>query len=74
MLNTRTYLYTGLLLLGAAFSCCTNPQESKEELKSSQADFKNILNIKNIPASQKDKDCFAFSDNGAWTGYALPQS
>ena len=44
MLNTKTYLYTGLLLLGAAFSCCTNPQESKEELKSSQADFKNILN------------------------------
>ncbi len=73
MLKTKTYLYTGLLLLGAAFSCTNNSQESKEELKSSQAEFKNLLNIKNIPANQKDRDCFAFSDNGAWTGYALPQ-
>lgn len=35
-------------------------------------DFPNILNLKGVPDSTTDRSVFAFSDLGAWHGYALP--
>lgn len=40
----------------------------------SQKDFPNVLNIKNIPDSSVDRSAFCFSDQGAWFGFALPDS
>lgn len=34
--------------------------------------YRNVLNIKNIPANPKDLNSFAFLDLGSWFGFALP--
>lgn len=57
-------------------SCGTNREQNKlpEQLNSDRNDFYNLINIKNVPDSQKDQDCFVFADLGSWTGYALPEN
>ena len=37
-------------------------------------DYPDALNIKNIPTRWEDRDCFCFSDMGAWHGFGLPPS
>jgi putative isomerase len=34
--------------------------------------YRNVLNIRNIPADSKDLTSFAFFDLGSWFGFALP--
>ncbi len=34
--------------------------------------YRNVLDIKNIPAAEKDFNSFSFLDLGAWFGFALP--
>ncbi len=34
--------------------------------------YRNVLNIRNIPADSKDLTSFAFCDLGSWFGFALP--
>jgi len=36
------------------------------------SDFANILNLHGVPDSATDRTVFAFTDLGAWHGYALP--
>lgn len=57
-------------------SCGTNREQNKlpEQLNSDRNDFYNLINIKNVPDSQKDQNCFVFADLGSWTGYALPEN
>lgn len=57
-------------------SCGTNREQNKlpEQLNSDRNDFYNLINIKNVPDSQKDQDWFVFADLGSWTGYALPEN
>ena len=61
-----------LFLLGA---CGSNPvatEEVNRDLNIKQEDFANLLQIKNIPAEQRDRSTFVFTDLGSWMGYALP--
>ncbi len=41
--------------------------------KQSREDFYNLINIKNIPLNEKDRDQNVFSDLGSWIGFALPE-
>ncbi len=36
------------------------------------ADFPNVLEIRNVPATSDDWDAFCHSDQGAWFGFGLP--
>lgn len=36
--------------------------------------FPDVLNYKGVPIDPKDRSVFAFSDQGAWHGYALPDT
>ena len=47
----------------------TQPEKS---LFTTQEDFPNLLNVKNVPEQPVDGDLNLFSDLGAWSGYALP--
>lgn len=60
----------------SAVSCCNNIAENKtaEPLKNTREEFANLINIKNVPQGQKDRDRFVFADNGSWIGYALPEN
>ncbi|MEG0517517.1 MAG: trehalase family glycosidase [Bacteroidales bacterium] len=65
----------GILLFTMVSCCCYGAEEFKNEpLKSTQDDFWNLINIKNIPQNQKDRERFVFADCGSWTGYALPEN
>lgn len=57
-------------------SCCTGVKSdvSPEEIKNDRNDFYNLINIKNVPQTEKDRDLFVFADLGSWTGYALPEN
>jgi len=61
------------LLLGLFLANCQssepNPNTNK---KLTVENFPNILNYKGIPDSTTDRSVYAFSDLGAWHGYALP--
>ncbi|MEG0891105.1 MAG: trehalase family glycosidase [Bacteroidales bacterium] len=63
----------GIMIITIA-SCSNNVENfSVEPLKNSRDDFSNLINIKNVPQGQKDRDKFVFADCGSWIGYALPQ-
>ena len=56
-------------------ACMTESGQNRmSNLPSSQEDFFNLIDIKNVPHSPAyDKSLFVFSDLGAWSGYALPE-
>lgn len=65
------YGLCGTLFLGA----CTSPaNQSSETLLVSQEDFPNLIRIKNVPEKSKEYGLYLFSDQGAWSGYALPEN
>ena len=51
------------------YPVATQPEKS---LFTTQEDFPNLLNVKNVPEQPVDGDLNLFSDLGAWSGYALP--
>lgn len=57
-------------------SCTQNggQQAETEKLADSRNDYYNLINIKNAPKYERDRDCFVFSDLGSWIGYALPEN
>ena len=57
-------------------SCTQNggQQAETEKLADSHNDYYNLINIKNAPKYERDRDCFVFSDLGSWIGYALPEN
>ena len=57
-------------------SCTQNggPQAETEKLADSRNGYYNLINIKNAPKYERDRDCFVFSDLGSWIGYALPEN
>lgn len=46
----------------------------KNELLTKQEDFFNLLNIKNVPQTERGYNLSVFTDNGSWSGYALPEN
>lgn len=63
------YGMCSILWLGACTPVATQPEKS---LFTTQEDFPNLLNVKNVPEQSVDGDLNLFSDLGAWSGYALP--
>lgn len=59
-----------LIALGLSLASCTS--DTKETIEDYQTKFKNVLNIKKIPADKHDLSAFGFSDMGAWHAYSLP--
>ena len=57
-------------------SCTQNggQQAETEKLADSRNGYYNLINIKNAPKYERDRDCFIFSDLGSWIGYALPEN
>lgn len=57
-------------------SCTQNggQQAETEKLADSRNGYYNLINIKNAPKYERDRDCFLFSDLGSWIGYALPEN
>lgn len=57
-------IFVLLLLFGVMYSLY-----AQEDMRFK---YRNILNIRNIPANTKDLNSFAFCDLGSWFGFALP--
>ncbi len=57
-------------------SCTQNGGQlaETEKLADSRNGYYNLINIKNAPKYERDRDCFVFSDLGSWIGYALPEN
>ena len=57
-------------------SCTQNGGQlaETEKLADSRNGYYNLINIKNAPKYERDRDCFVFSDLGSWIGYALPDN
>lgn len=68
--KTHCIFFYLVLTIGSACKEGTAPQE----LFTQQDNFVNLINIKNIPASENEKGLFVFSDLGAWFGFALPEN
>lgn len=46
----------------------------KEKLLTKQGSFYNLINIKNAPQNEKERNLYVFTDFGSWSGYALPEN
>jgi putative isomerase len=66
--------YLLFCLFAVALTACSNPPSSNTDKQLLATDFQDVLNLKGIPDSSADRSVFAFSDLGAWHGYALPKS
>lgn len=55
-------------------SCNGSATSTKEELLSTQEDFCNLINIKNVPEKEDSYGRFVFADLGSWSAYALPEN
>ncbi|CAK7021112.1 MAG: Glucosidase YgjK [Bacteroides rodentium] len=62
------------MALGVVASCAGTPDTPAETLLSKQADFYNLIDIKNTPKGAIDWDAYVFADKGAWMGYSLPDN
>ena len=73
---TKLVSILSLSVLSLFSSCVQNgePQAVMEKLANSRNDYYNLINIKNAPKYERDRDCFVFSDLGSWIGYALPEN
>lgn len=73
---TKLISILSLSVLSLFSSCVQNgePQTEMESVANSRNDYYNLINIKNVPKFERDRDCFVFSDLGSWIGYALPEN
>ena len=73
---TKLVSILSLSVLSLFSSCVQNgePQAEMEKLANSRNEYYNLINIKNTPKYERDRDCFVFSDLGSWIGYALPEN
>ena len=70
-----THLVYFIFIILALSSCYTAPHKNSPSTELiSVKDFPNILDYKGIPDSALDRSVYAYSDLGAWHGYALPSS
>lgn len=72
--NFKLFTLQIIATMSMCTACCnksnTYPQAP---LLSSQTDFYNLINIKNVPQNASEiEDKNVLSDLGAWSGYALP--
>lgn len=58
----------------SVLAACTSPVQQDGTQLFSQEDFPNLIRIKNVPEQPGDYDLYLFSDQGAWSGYALPEN
>ena len=63
----RSLMVSVLLTLALYVGCC-GPQ------RPAPLDYADALNLKNVPVAAKDWSASHFSDQGAWFGFALPDS
>lgn len=61
--STLIVVQLAICLLG----CGSNPSYKA-------SDFPDVLNVKNVPQQARDWSSFCMSDQGAWFGFALPDS
>lgn len=61
-------------IVACILASCVKAPTSSEPLLSKQADFCNLINIKNTPAGAVDWDAYVFADKGAWMAYSLPDN
>lgn len=61
-------------IVACILASCVKAPTSSEPLLSKQADFCNLINIKNTPAGAVDWDTYVFADKGAWMAYSLPDN
>ena len=61
-------------IVACILTSCVKAPTSSEPLLSKQADFCNLINIKNTPAGAVDWDAYVFADKGAWMAYSLPDN
>ena len=72
-MKNKTQLLTLCGALLCALSACQTPENRPQTpLLSQQSDFVNLIRLKNVPETARYYDASAFSDLGAWAGYALP--
>ena len=55
-------------------SCVTEKKGTEVAETLSQSDFSNLINIKNIPSEERQRDLNLFADQGSWIGYSLPEN
>lgn len=68
-------LFFACIVASLFASCgCSSKESCFNSLLSKQSDFYNLINIKNVPRAERDYEAFVFSDQGAWSGYALPEN
>lgn len=70
-MNTNQSQFLPLLSIILLAACVNAPSPSPTD-QINVHNFPDILNIKGVPDSTTDRAVFAFSDLGAWHGYALP--
>ena len=58
----------------SVLAACTSPVQQDGTQLFSQEDFPNLIRIKNVPEQPGDYGLYLFSDQGAWSGYALPEN
>lgn len=56
------------------FSCVTEKPRAEVISYQSQSDFPNLINIKNIPSDERQRNLNLFADQGSWIGYSLPEN
>ncbi len=74
MKKIKTILLSGLMICGCIMVNTAEAQKNEQPLSSEQNDFYNLIDIKNVPLQEKEYSLFAFSDCGAWAGFALPEN
>lgn len=65
-------VFSILIIVLSLMSC--SPQQTEVLVERSRIEFPNILNIEGSPEHLNDFDAFFFADQGAWFGFALPES
>ncbi|PWJ43128.1 MGH1-like glycoside hydrolase domain-containing protein [Sediminitomix flava] len=56
------------------FSSCEEAKGNKEEeLQLSRKNYPNVLNLKGVPTDAHTNNVWAFSDQGAWHAFSLPE-
>lgn len=74
MKKIKTILLSGLMICGCIMVNTAEAQKNEQPLSLEQNDFYNLIDIKNVPLQEKEYSLFAFSDCGAWAGFALPEN
>jgi len=68
------YKTISLLTITLSFILLSCNTQNCNDLNISRDNFPDVLNVKNTPQAPVDWESFCFSDQGAWFGFALPDS